>query len=586
MADFIVGDYKYTIIPNTTNVIARVVSTEEDEYSNIPSTVSYNGTSYTVTSLGNSNNSGCFEGCTELHYSLPTIPNTVTEMDFCFCGTSLDEFPIIPNSVTSMKHCFQDCTFSSGIYPEIPEGVIDLTACFADATFDGGSFNIIFPYSVENMSYCFSGCSMQDIEILIPPNVTNLEGCFYDCSFNYSYIATLATPSNISNMLYGVQSPVYFLTTTDNGNRTFWKQALLNEQYAEIETGAVISDNEYYLIALDDNDYSASLEVIYYAVDYKECGEIPSYVLVDGDKYTVSSLEYGFNGSSIKTSPSIPSTIINMNYCFRNCSSLENTITVYNDPLYYEECFKNTYNNIYINYQGVNKYKPYMNIWKTIADKYSNVFLLESIGDFLYIPSDTILTGLGSGTGATTSQRAASVSVVDKTKDNYESILSTVDIGDNIFYVNNMESCFEDCINLKSVLYIPTYVTNLNRAFYNCKSLSGSIRVSSIPVSYTDIFTGTVKPIYIIVYDADVKTAWENITANYNNVHVVYEPVVDTFSNAVNTITFGGYEESASNNKIISYYTLYCNNEVLIAGDEELVSLIEDLNFDTNSINS
>ena len=71
----------------------------------IPETVTYNGITYSVTSLGSS----CFEDCSRL--SSITIPNSVTSLGSgcfydCYGLTSIT----IPNSITSLgDYCFYDC---------------------------------------------------------------------------------------------------------------------------------------------------------------------------------------------------------------------------------------------------------------------------------------------------------------------------------------------------------------------------------------------------------------------------------------------------------------------------------------------
>ncbi len=109
MADFTIGDYKYTIESGTTNVAVKVVDNTKSSYSNISSTVEYNSITYTVTSLGD-----CFYGCTSLTEP-PQIPNSVTDMYDCFYGcSSLINAPQIPNSVVDISECFMGCTSLKG----------------------------------------------------------------------------------------------------------------------------------------------------------------------------------------------------------------------------------------------------------------------------------------------------------------------------------------------------------------------------------------------------------------------------------------------------------------------------------------
>ena len=80
----------------------------DNEYSGdvvIPETVSYDGITYSVTSLGD----GCFKACSSL--TSITIPNSVKSLgDYSFYGCSSLTSITIPNSVTSLgSYCFYGC---------------------------------------------------------------------------------------------------------------------------------------------------------------------------------------------------------------------------------------------------------------------------------------------------------------------------------------------------------------------------------------------------------------------------------------------------------------------------------------------
>ena len=79
------------------------VSSYSDEYTGsivIPETVTYNGTTYSVTSIGSS----AFDGCTGL--KSVTSPNSVTSIgDYAFYKCSGLTSITIPNSVTSIGDC-------------------------------------------------------------------------------------------------------------------------------------------------------------------------------------------------------------------------------------------------------------------------------------------------------------------------------------------------------------------------------------------------------------------------------------------------------------------------------------------------
>ena len=101
-----------------------------NEYSGdvvIPETVTYNGITYSVTSLG----WACFTYCSSL--TSITIPNSVTSLgEACFYGCTSLTAITIPNSVTSLGYgCFKDCRSLTSI--TIPNSVTSLgDYCFAD----------------------------------------------------------------------------------------------------------------------------------------------------------------------------------------------------------------------------------------------------------------------------------------------------------------------------------------------------------------------------------------------------------------------------------------------------------------------
>ena len=156
--DFAVdGIYYYYLDGNNVKVTHR--GDYEDRYNNeyageviIPSTVTYNGTTYNVTSIGY----GAFAYCTSL--TSVTIPNSVTSIgeeafECCFSLTSIT----IPNRVTSIGNsAFYKCT--------------SLTS-------------ITIPNSVTSIGvWAFSGCSSLT-SVTIPNSVTSIgDSAFFNCS--------------------------------------------------------------------------------------------------------------------------------------------------------------------------------------------------------------------------------------------------------------------------------------------------------------------------------------------------------------------------------------------------------------------
>lgn len=129
MADFVIGDYKYTTITSNT-VEVDVNDTTKSSYEDIPSSVIYGGVTYSVVDMYE-----CFRGCTSLTHP-PTIPNSVTNLYGCFRGcTSLVQSPVIPNSIIDMAHCFRGCTSLVGdIYIYCDTLQLQMTYCFYDTT--------------------------------------------------------------------------------------------------------------------------------------------------------------------------------------------------------------------------------------------------------------------------------------------------------------------------------------------------------------------------------------------------------------------------------------------------------------------
>ena len=150
-----------------------VTITSGDNYSsdigdiNIPSTVTYNGSTYSVTSIGE----GAFSGCRGL--TSVTIPNSVTSIGgWAFYGCSGLTSVSIGNSVTMI-----DCGAFSGC--------IGLTS-------------VTIPNSVILIGdYAFSDC-YELSSVTIPNSVTSIgDHAFYDCNLSSIY-TKIKNPGNVS----------------------------------------------------------------------------------------------------------------------------------------------------------------------------------------------------------------------------------------------------------------------------------------------------------------------------------------------------------------------------------------------------
>ena len=151
--DFEVNGIYYSIRADKTNEV--YVSQGDNRYSGsvtIPATVTYNGTTYSVTSIGGDAFAYC-SGLTSI-----TIPNSVTSIGWgTFEGCSSLTSITIPNSVTSIGDvAFADCSDLSSI--TIPESVTSIGGSAFEECY--GLTSITIPNSVTSIGVgAFSGCS-------------------------------------------------------------------------------------------------------------------------------------------------------------------------------------------------------------------------------------------------------------------------------------------------------------------------------------------------------------------------------------------------------------------------------------------
>ena len=139
----------------------------------IPENVTYEGTTYKVTSIGEK----AFSHCSDL--SSVTIPNSVTTIGgWAFTYSPLPNITI-PNSVTTIgEGAFNGCGRLISI--TIPNSV---TSIGEHAFYECGALtNITIPNSVTSIGeYAFAGCRALT-NITIPNSVTSIgESAFYGC---------------------------------------------------------------------------------------------------------------------------------------------------------------------------------------------------------------------------------------------------------------------------------------------------------------------------------------------------------------------------------------------------------------------
>ena len=299
--DFQSGDLYYNITSSSAPYAVEVTSKSSSYPYNdgvmftsvtIPQNVTYNGTNYSVTSIGNR----AFYDCSSLTsitipnsvtsigeyafydcYSLTsiTIPNSVTSIgESAFYDCSSLTSITIPNSVTSIGNsAFEDCSSLTSI--TIPNGVTSIgNRAFS---YCSSLTSITIPNSVTSIgNSAFSRCSSLT-SITIPNGVTSIgEYAFHYCT-SLTSITIPNSVTSIGNSAFRNCSSLAFITIPNSvtsiggkafagtgiyNNKTNWENGVLYVSnclvYAESNISGTYTIKDGIRLIADDSFYNCS----------------------------------------------------------------------------------------------------------------------------------------------------------------------------------------------------------------------------------------------------------------------------------------------------------------------------------------
>ena len=463
----------------------------------IPSTITYDGIIYSVTTIGNR----AFYGCTGL--TSITIPSSVTNIGqsaFIFCESLTSV--TIPNSVTTIgKSAFRDCTGLTSV--TIPNSV---TTIGQDA-FSGCSrlTSVEIPNSVTNIGIsAFQGCSGL-ISVTIGNGVTTIgQNAFQNCSG----LTSVTIGNSVTRIVQGAFDGCKGLTKVIVKDIAAWCNISFGNVYAnplyyahhlysDVNTETTTLNIPSSVTSIGNNAFSGcrgltSIDIPSSVTSigggaFRGCSGLTSIEIPN----SVTSIGGGaFRGCTGLTSVTIPNSVTTIGQdAFSGCSRLTSidipsSVTSIGGGAFDGTAWYNNQPNGLV-YAGKVAYK-----YKGTMSSNTKITLIEG--------TKSITGGAFRGcTGLTSVTIPNSVTYIGDYAFYECTGLTSIDIPSSVTSIGNY--VFYECTGLTSI-DIPSSVTSIGEfAFWGCSGLTSI----EIPSSVTNVGTG-----------AFYETAWYNNQPN------------------------------------------------------------------------
>ena len=524
--DFEIDGFYYNIL-STSSVEVTHKGESFNAYSGtvtIPSSVTYDGNAYSVSSIGKF----AFRDCSGL--TSITIPNSISSINdgaFLYC-TSLTSIAI-PNSVTKIgESAFCDCTSLTSI--TIPNSVTEISIytflCCTSLT------SITIPNSISLINeYAFQGCSnLKEVNISDLSAWCEIDFYSYDSNplylantlkLNGTEITELVIPNDVTQIkryafigctsLTSVTIPNSVTSIGNNAfeNCTGLTSITIPKSVSSIGQNTFLGCSN--LKEVNISDLSAWCKIdfkgstsnpVYYANTLKLNGAEITELVLPNDVTQIK--RYAFIGCANFTSLTIPNSVTEIGYCaFNGCSGV--TVINYNaanctlsNP-YYNQTFNECTNLKTINIgNGVSKIGNYM-FYRCDSLKEVNISDLSAwckidFGDNCSNPLYYAKTFKLNGTEITDLVIPNDITQIKRAAFRGFTSLTSVTIPNSVSSIG--EYAFYDCTGLTSIT-IPNSVTSISYSvFQNCSGLN-EVNISDLSAWCKIDFKGSSSnPVY------------------------------------------------------------------------------------------